>query len=335
MNYTSADSHDSLRQETVRIGESDKTVAGTDRTTRFLFAVATGLAMLLPAAPDDGFAQDIEPRVMSAAPAGTSIAGLTLSYSSGELLFDRTIPVKEVDGKITVLAPSYSRYLNFFGVTSRIDAVIPFVHGDWEGALVGEDGERSVSRSGIGDPRLSLAVFVLGARAMTLEEFRQYKQRTMLGLFLRVTIPIGEYDDQRAVNLGSNRWQLVPALAVSHRWSRLIVEAYTGMWIFSDNEEQYGGNTLSQDPLFAFHLNLVYSFRPRLWLSAGTRQTVGGQTQLNGVERDDERVNNRLGLVLGVPVSDHHTLKIFGTTGTRSTVGDDFDTFGLQWFYQW
>jgi hypothetical protein len=170
---------------------------------------------------------------------------------------------------------------------------------------------------------------------MSLEEFRQYKQRTMLGLFLRVTIPIGEYDDQRAVNIGSNRWQLVPALAVSHRWSRLIVEAYTGMWIFSDNEEQYGGNTLSQDPLFAFQLNLVYSFRPRLWLAVGTRQTVGGQTQLNGVERDDERVNNRLGLVLGVPVSDHHTLKIFGTTGTRSTVGDDFDTFGLQWFYQW
>lgn len=299
------------------------------------FAVALSLAIALSLMPSRGLAQDIEPRVMSAAPAGTSIAGLTLSRSSGALLFDKTIPVENVDGSITSLALSYSRYFSLFGVISRIDAAVPFVQGEWAGTLAGEDDNRVVSRTGIGDPRVAMSVFVLGARAMTRQEFLQYEQRTLLGLFLRVSLPIGQYDDQRAINLGSNRWQIVPALALSHRWQRLIAEAYAGAWLSTDNENQFGGNTLSQDPLYAFQLNLVYSFRPRLWLAVGTRQTVGGRTSLNGVSRDDERVNNRLGAVLGIPVSGHHTLKLIATVGTTSTVGDDFNTFGVQWFYQW
>lgn len=116
------------------------------------------------------------------------------------------------------------------------------------------------------------------------------------------------------------------------RWT---AEAYAGAWLFTDNTSLLGDNVLSQDPLFAFQLNLAYSFKPRMWLAAGLRQTAGGRTTLNEEERDDPAKNTRLGLILGFPIARRHTVKLIGTTGLKSTAGNDFNTLVLQWFYSW
>jgi hypothetical protein len=289
------------------------------------------LALLLVIVPAGAHAQDVEPRALSPAPVGTNIVGVSLSHSWGAVLLDKTIPVRDLDGSTYSLIPSYTRFINFFGLTSRVTVALPLATGDWD-ALVA-DTLVNISRTGLGDAMVAMSVFVVGSPAMTPTEFRDYRRKTIVGLNIRVGMPTGQYDPDKLINLGSNRWRITPAVGVSHRMGKWTAEGYAGVWFFTDNTSAFGGNVTSQDPLFAVQLHLAYSFKPRLWLAAGVRQTAGGKTSVNGVQQDTPAEWTRLGLVLGVPVSGRYTLKLIGTTGVRNTTGNDFNTVALQWFY--
>jgi len=283
----------------------------------------------------DAFSQDVEPRVLSPAPVGTNIAGLTVGHSWGAVLLDKTVSVENLDGSTTALALSYTRYVNLLGLTSRFTGAIRLATGEWS-ALVEQRGEEtSVKLTGLGDGTLAMLVFLVGAPAMTSAEFHDYRRNTLFGFNIRVSMPIGQYEQDRAINLGSNRWQVTPALALSHRMGRWTAEAYAGLWLFSDNTALLGDNVLSQDPMLGFQLNLVYSIKPRLWLATGMRQTAIGKTTLNGVPQDNAAENTRLGLVLGFPIGGGFTVKLNGTTGLSTSTGNDFDTITAQVFYAW
>lgn len=283
-------------------------------------------------------AQDVEPRTLLPAPVGTNAVGAAFSGSFGDVLLDKTLPVEDLDGTILGLAPSYTRYFNTFGVTTRLTATVPLVTGSWDAAVQADPTtpvDATVDRTGFGDAVLNTTVFLVGAPAMTPQEFRDYRARTVVGFNLRVKVPIGQYDPSKLINLGSNRWQVAPALALSQWIGNLSLEAYAAAWLFSDNDALLGDNVLSQAALYAFQFNVGYNFKRNLWLTAGVRHTGGGRTTLNGVERDDPTENTRLGIVLGLPIAGRHTLKLAGTTGLRSTAGNDFNTLVAQWVYIW
>jgi hypothetical protein len=292
-------------------------------------------ALLFLVGPTALRAQDIEPRILTPAPVGTNIVGLTFAHSGGAVLLDKTLPVENVDGSTFSLVPSYTRFFNFFGLSSQVSAAIPLATGEWEGQVLETTKNLTVERTGFGDGNVGWTVFLAGAPAMTKAEFRNYERKTTVGVVCRVSLPTGEYDSNRLINLGSNRWHVAPALGVSHWIGKLAVEGYAAAWIFTDNTSMLGDNVLSQDPLFAFQAHLTYAFKPRLWLALGARRTTGGRTSINGVEQDETSENARMGLVLGFPISDRLTAKIFGTTGVRSSTGNDFNTLNVQVFYAW
>jgi hypothetical protein len=292
------------------------------------------LAVLAPPAT----AQDVEPRALSPAPVGTNAVGVALYTSWGEVLLDKTLPVEDLDGTVVSLAPSYTRFFDTFGVTTRLSVAVPFATGTWDAIdrqVPDLPIDTTVSRTGFGDAVLNATVFLAGAPAMSPAEFQSYQRKTLLGFNVRVKVPTGQYDPDKLVNLGANRWQVAPALALAQWIGNLSLEAYALAWLFSDNTALLGDNVLSQAALYAFQLNAGYNFKRNLWLSIGVRQTVGGKTTLNGVERDDPTENTRLGLVLGLPVASRHTLRIVGTSGLHSTAGTDFDTLVAQWVYIW
>jgi hypothetical protein len=270
---------------------------------------------------------------MTSAPVGTNFVGVALAHSWGAILLDKTIPVDNLDGSIYSIAPSYTRYINLFGLTGRITATVPVATGEWTGVKLLSGTDSSLTRTGLGDAVANLTVFLIGARAMTPSEFRDYRRKTIIGFNLRVSIPTGQYDPTKLLNLGSNRWQFGPALALSQWFGKLSVEAYAAAWFFTDNAEAFGGNVVSQDPLYAFQLNVAYSFKPGLWLAAGARQTAGGETSVNGGSKGNPAEWTRLGLILGVPLGGRHVLKLVGTTGVRNTTGADFNTVAAQWVY--
>ena len=286
------------------------------------------LGAALPAAVE---AQDVQPRVYTPAPVGVNAITLNYAFSTGGLLFDKTVPVENVVGDVHSISPAYSRTLGVFGLSARADIVVPFVVGEWTGD-VDVRGETTTSRTGFGDPMARFALFLVGAPARSPEEFVKSRTRTVLGATVRVRVPLGQYDAGRLINLGSNRWGFSPRLGVSHiAAGRLLLEAYAATWFFTDNTAFLGANTFSQNPLVVFQVHAAYLFTPAFWLAISSRQSLGGTTSVNGGEAVNPESNNRIGLTLGLPLSPRHSLRFMASTGVTATVGNEYDTFSVSW----
>ena len=154
-------------------------------------------------AADEVHGQDVQPRVYTPAPVGVNLATLGYSYSNGAVLFDKTIPIEDAVGSIHSIAAGYSRSAGIAGMASRVDVVQPFVTGQWEGLVQGE--HVTTSRTGFADPTLRLVLGIVGAPALSPSEFAEFEPKTVVGATVRVRFPIGQYDPNRLINLGSNR----------------------------------------------------------------------------------------------------------------------------------
>lgn len=274
-------------------------------------------------------AQDVQPRVYTPAPVGVNLVTVSYAFSSGAVLFDKTIPIDNANAAIHSIAAAYSRSISVFGMASRADIVLPYVLGDWEGDI--ERTAQSISHKGFGDPMLRLGVFLVGAPALTRVEFAKFQPRTIVGATLRVGLPLGQYDPNNIVNLGSNRWRIGPQLGISHVTAGFLWEAYAGAWFFTENREFLSNSTLSQDPLFTFQVHVDYRFKRRFWLAASSRQSLGGATEVDGGDKLDPETNNRVGLTLSLPVASKYTIKFIATTGLTTTVGNDYTSVAGAW----
>jgi hypothetical protein len=152
---------------------------------------------------------------------------------------------------------------------------------------------------------------------------------------LQVVAPTGQYDSNRLVNLGSNRWAFRTQVGASRALGRWMVEIAGAAWLFTDNDDFLGGSTLGQDPIYVVQAHGIYSLRPGFWLGIGIGHLKGGATTTNGVERDDEQSNTRGGIRLTYPLSQRHGLAFDITTGVTTTIGADFDSFVMGYQYAW
>ena len=297
-------------------------------TTRIWRAQAALFVVLHLAMPVALASQDVQPRVYTPAPFGVNAMTLNYAFSTGRLLFDKTIPVENVVGDVHSITPAYSRTLGVFGLSARADIAVPFVIGDWTGD-VDQSGRNTQSRRGFGDPVARFALFLIGAPALSRVEFAQFRPKTVVGATVRLRVPLGQYDADRLINLGSNRWGFSPQFGVSHRAGRLLLEAYAATWFFTDNTALLGSNTYSQDPLFVFQVHAAYLFQRGFWLAVSSRQSLGGAYSVNGGEDVNAEANNRVGLTFGLPLSARHSLKFVATTGVKSTIGNDYNTLSI------
>ncbi|MGB1130425.1 MAG: hypothetical protein ACPG4K_10260, partial [Haloferula sp.] len=83
-----------------------------------------------------------------------------------------------------------------------------------------------------------------------------------------------------------------------------------GVYLFSDNDSFYQGNTLEQDPLFATQAHVVYTFRPGLWCGVGAAFGTAGQTSVNDRPSTDTKNNFLWGASVGVPLSRRCGVKL-------------------------
>jgi hypothetical protein len=106
---------------------------------------------------------------------------------------------------------------------------LPYSRADVSGDLF--EQQRAVTRSGLGNPRLRLAINLFGGPAVNREEFAIREPSTALGMSLTIVAPFGQYDSNRLINLGSNRWAVKPEIGV-HQPLGLNRAGFTGGPIF-------------------------------------------------------------------------------------------------------
>jgi hypothetical protein len=278
-------------------------------------------------------AQDIEPRAYSNAPVGVNFLIAGYAYTRGGLAFDSALPVTDPKLTTSSLVVGYARVLDLWGKSAKFDVVVPLTDLSGTAEYAGQPVRRDIT--GFGDPAFRLSVNLFGAPALTLEEFAGYRQDLIVGASLRVTAPMGQYDEARLVNLSTNRWSFKPELGISKTLGRWTLEAAAAATLYTDNEEFFQGNTRSQDPLYSLQAHAIHSFRSGIWGSLDATYFAGGRTTLNGILRNDLQQNWRIGGTLSFPLDARNSIKVYASSGVSARTGNEFDLVGIAWQYRW
>jgi hypothetical protein len=291
------------------------------------------ISLLLLLTCNVSFTQDLEPRAYTNLPVGLNFALAGYAYSAGGVLFDPAVPLENANIKIHSTLLAYARSINFFGLSGKVDMIIPY---GWLSGSAEFDGQ-TVTRivSGLADPRIRMNVNFIGAPALTAAGFKDYKQDFVAGASLQVYLPLSQYDPSRLVNLGTNRFTIKPELGISKSIARFQLELTGGVAFYTTNNEFYQGKTRSQSPIGSVQGHVNYNFRKGIWAALDATYYWGGHTTVDGVQGDDLQQNTRLGLTAAFPLGMHHSIKMHVSTGVSTRTGSDYDVAGLVWQYRW
>jgi hypothetical protein len=291
------------------------------------------LALLVLGGATPAWGQSIDPRSFVNTPVGMNFLVGGYTHQTGNVLFDPMLPIE--DAKLTIQGPlaAFARALDLWGLSGKTDATFAMACADGHATFNGAPQSRHVC--GLVDPSAGLSVNFIGAPALSLREYPSYKQNVLVGANLRVTAPLGQYDSQRLVNLGTHRWSFKPGLGVSKAAGRLTLELLAAVTFYTTNGDFYGGHTLQQAPLLSGQLNIIYTFKSGIWGALGGTLYGGGRTTTDGVASNEFQENTRVGAVLVFPIGRHNSLKVYGSIGASTRTGTDFDTIALAWTHNW
>jgi hypothetical protein len=241
-------------------------------------------------------AQDLEPRAYSNLPIGLSFLIAGYGYAEGSVLTDPSVPLDNVSNNTHGAVLAYATTLNVLGQSAKLDVIVPYVLLAAKGLVLGLPRARYIT--GFADPAFRFSMNFIGAPALTAAEFKDYQQDFILGASLRVVAPLGQYDNDKLVNIGTNRWSFKPEIGFSKAFGPWTVEFTPGVTFYTDNGDFFGGKTREVAPLVA--------------LQAGTR----------------------FGATLALPVNRYHSVKLYGMTGYNADRDHDFQAVGLAWQYR-
>ena len=278
-------------------------------------------------------AQSIEPRAYSNAPVGMNFFVAGYVETRGGIAFDTALPIVDPQLDTSSLVLGYARALDLWGKSGKFDIIVPYTSLSGSAIYKGDPVQREIE--GFGDPLLRLSVNFSGAPALTAAEFKSYQQDLIVGASLQVSVPAGQYDNTKVVNLGSNRWFFKPELGASKAFGAWIVELKGAVALFTDNTDFFNGKKREQDPLYSVQAHAIYNFGPGIWGSIDATYFTGGRTTLDGVLNPDLQRNWRLGATFALPLDVRNSIKFYASSGVSARTGNNFDLLGVAWQYRW
>jgi len=291
------------------------------------------VALLAVGVASAAHAQDMEPRSYSNAPVGLNFLVTGYAYTRGGLAFDGALPVTDPQLNMSSAILAYGRVLDIRGQSAKLNVAIPLSSLTGTVDYAGQPIQRDVT--GLGDPLVKLSVNLCGAPALSLKDFASYEQDLIVGASLRVTAPLGNYDNSRLVNLGTNRWSFKPEVGISKAIGPWTFEAAAAVTLYTTNDDFFNGSTRSQDPLYSVEGHAIYSARSGIWGSFDVTYFGGGRTTIDGRLNNDLQQNWRLGGTLTFPVDRFNSIKVYASSGVAARTGNDFDLIGLAWQVRW
>lgn len=243
------------------------------------------------------------------------------------------MPIDGVDSRIDSGVLAYQQTLSVAGRTANLQLELPYASGTTIGTLQGGPARAAVS--GIGDLAVTLAINLDGAPSMTTTEFQALRAnpRPILGASIKVVAPTGDYDPDKLVNVGTNRWAVRAKLGyirpLTKKW---MLELGVGAWFFQDNDE-FLGETREQEPITAVDFNLIRRFSPGFWGSLDLNYYHGGRTTIRGIANADFQRNARAGITFVYPFKRRHLIKAGYSTGVTTEARGDYQSFLLSYVY--
>ena len=240
-------------------------------------------------------------------------------------------PTRTPRSRSTARVLAYVRTLSLLGNSAKVNVVLPFSWADGSAKLDGVLHERDVS--GLGDPRLRLSTLFFGGPALSMEEFIKHESDVTVGGSFEVTAPLGQYDSDKLLNIGTNRWSFKPELGISKALGPFTLEFISGIRFYTDNDDFLDGRTLEVDPLYSFQGHVIYSFPSGIWVGIDGLY-YSGQPTVNG-DRRENLANARLGLTLSLPINVYNSVKLYGSADVYSKTDTEFVVVGIAWQFRW
>ncbi len=289
------------------------------------------------------WAQDLAPRAYLITPLHSNAINLTYSFFTGGLDLNGVVPITGATGTYSVPLVSVYHSFSFLGRSANLALWTPYGVGHFQGDIQGTNVR--VYRSGLLDSGVRLSVNLKGGPAMPVSEFMRWKQKTVLGLSLKMTFPTGQYDPTRLINWGTNRWGFRPEFGYSHRFGKLILDGYAGVWFFTVNQKSFGVPTprpQAKSPVGEFEGHLSYDakhFRSKLaslWFSIDGNFWFGGTTAVGGTSNPaTTQTASRIGVTAAIPLDKHQSIKASISTGSYVRVGGNYQNLAVSWQYSW
>lgn len=298
----------------------------------WIFAATFPAAALLCT---DAIAQELTPRAYWPLPNGANVAVVSYQHNTGDIVTDPSLPLIGVDSVIDYLQVSYQRTFGLLGRSANLQLNLPYSSGHTEGIVAGEFRTRDTS--GFTDARVLLSINLRGAPSMDAAALQDLLRnpRTIVGASVLVQAPTGEYEPDKAINLGTNRWSVKPAIGViwplHPTW---LLEFDVGAWFFGTNDE-FLGQTREQDPILSTEIHVVKQIRPGLWAALDANYYVGGRTTIGDEVRADLQRNSRFGATVFMSITRRHAIRGSFSTGVVTESGGDFNIVSVSYLYSW
>jgi hypothetical protein len=232
-------------------------------------------------------AQELEARSYSVVPKGMHAAALSYTFTNGNIITDFASPIQDLKVHTSVFNLGYVQTFALFNKLARIQVTQPY--GFLDGSAKVNGADTSATRNGFFDTKIKFGMNLLGSPVLAPKEFRLFQEHTVLGASIIISVPTGQYYQEKLINLGTNRWGFEPEIGFSHREGRLYYELYSGVWFFTANNEYLKNKTLDLKPLLTFQVHIDYVFKSAIWVAVNGGLARGGESSINGGEQDDQQ----------------------------------------------
>ena len=323
--------------------------------TRFLTLVAFAVAVSLICGP--AIAQDDGARTYWKGRNGTNV--MSFQYldmnlqASDSLQFDPSHYIyPSADVEVGIFLMSYARHMTLFDRPSilSVNVLGGSVDAQFDTAITPPEflppgvvpgASFSQSASGYGDPTIQLDVNLLGTPTLkTIFDYLNYEPTWTLDAAVMLGVPLGQYDDDKIVNLGLNRFFGRIAFPFKYHFGvfspgyRRSLEVVPSVWFFAENDD-FAGQKLQNDPMWQLEAHWTHDFTRQFFGSIDLLYRKGFQSEIDGVNLGSDIEIGDLGVTLNFQATENVTIR---TSFSSNVFGDsDIDTsmIRLQFVYGW
>ena len=198
------------------------------------------------------------------------------------------------------------------------------------------------SSSGFTDPNIAFTVNLFGTpRLSSNVDLFNYEPSFSMDLGLLMAVPIGEYESEKLVNLGLNRWFGRIALPMKYHFGAFApgymssFELIPSVYLFADNDDFVDGHTLTNKPLWQIESHLTHDIARKFFVSLDVLYQNGIQSKIDGTEIAGKLEIGSLGFSMNYQIEDNIMIR---TSYSSNVFGNkDLETsfIRLQFVYSW
>lgn len=278
-------------------------------------------------------AQTLEPKLYANTPVGANVLFMGYGRTQGSIPGNTSLGLEDPNLKIDSAILAYGRSFGLLGHNAKFDLILSSSSLYGTAQVNGSDVSRDVN--GMGDTKARFSFNLFGAPALSFKEFSSYQQDTIVAVSIQATIPTGQYDSSKLVNISANRWAIKPAIGISKAVGNYTFEFAADAEFYSSNDDFLGGISRKQDPIYSTQAHILYTFSRSMWLAVGTTYYWGGEYSNDGIAANNDLGNTRIGASFAYPINKQNSIKVYGSSGINTRYGTDFDGLGLVWQYIW